>query len=115
MPGTLSNFSLINLLIVIHKKYEIKAANPYPTTDFNKTFSKITVDANHPFANFNLTWEAMVLSMRDASSGELQSGKVGGMQSVDPGCCDGEESCSIHKPEPVVEKPKSEGGCCGSC
>jgi FKBP-type peptidyl-prolyl cis-trans isomerase SlyD len=72
---------------------------------------EITVDANHPYADLDLTWEVTVLSSHLANQQEIDQGFPEGM-APSGGCCDSDSDCCDEDPAPVVEQQE---GCCGSC
>lgn len=51
--------------------------------------SDVTIDYNHPMAGRNLMFSVAVLSLRDATEEEVQTGVVGGMAAMAGGCCGG--------------------------
>lgn len=75
---------------------------------------EVTIDYNHPMAGRTLMFSVTILSLRDATEEEVQTGVVGGMAAMGGGCCgggghdhgDGGGCCST---EP---QPQSQGGCC---
>ena len=52
---------------------------------------EVTIDYNHPMAGKTLMFSVTVLSLRDATEEELQTGVVGGMAAMGGGCCGSEE------------------------
>ncbi len=56
-----------------------------------KSFSDndVTIDYNHPMAGRNLMFSVSILSLRDATEEEIQSGVVGGFAAMGGGCCGG--------------------------
>jgi len=80
------------------------------------TDSDVTIDYNHPMAGKSLMFSVTVLSLRDATEEEIQTGVVGGMAAMGGGCCGGghhdhgsEGGCCSSEP-----KEESHGGCgCG--
>ncbi len=78
--------------------------------------SEVTIDYNHPMAGKNLMFSVTILSLRDATEEEIQTGVVGGMAAMGGGCCGGghhdhgsEGGCCSSEP-----KQESHGGCgCG--
>ena len=51
--------------------------------------SDVTIDYNHPMAGRTLMFSVSVLSLRDATEEEVQTGVVGGMAAMGGGCCGG--------------------------
>lgn len=68
---------------------------------FNDT--DVTIDYNHPLAGKTLMFSVTVLTLRDATEEEIQTGVVGGMAAMGGGCCGGGS-----------HDHGSEGGCCSS-
>ncbi len=75
---------------------------------------EVTIDYNHPMAGRTLMFSVTVLSLRDATEEEIQTGVVGGMAAMGGGCCGGggqEQNagggCCSTDPQ-----PQSQGGCC---
>ncbi|QDF29660.1 FKBP-type peptidyl-prolyl cis-trans isomerase [Halarcobacter anaerophilus] len=62
--------------------------------------SDVTIDYNHPMAGKTLMFSVTVLSLRDATEEEIQTGVVGGMAAMG-GC-----GCGSHE--------QGEGSCCSS-
>lgn len=54
---------------------------------FNDT--DVTIDYNHPMAGRTLMFTVTILSLRDATEEEAQTGVVGGMAALGGGCCGG--------------------------
>ena len=69
------------------------------------TDTDVEIDYNHPMAGKSLMFSVTVLSLRDASEEEMQTGVVGGMAAMDSGCCGGGGSSESSAPA------KSSGGC----
>ncbi len=76
--------------------------------------SDVTIDYNHPMAGKTLMFSVTVLSLRDATEEELQTGVVGGMAAMGGGCCGGGGhdhgeggGCCSSEPQPE----QSHGGC----
>ncbi len=76
--------------------------------------SDVTIDYNHPMAGKTLMFSVTVLSLRDATEEEIQTGVVGGMAAMGGGCCGGgghdhgsEGGCCSSEPQPQ----QSHGGC----
>lgn len=65
------------------------------------TDNEVTIDYNHPMSGKTLMFSVSVLSLRDATEEEVQTGVVGGMAAMGGGCCGGGASSSA-------------GGCCGT-
>lgn len=78
--------------------------------------SDVTIDYNHPMAGKTLMFSITVLSLRDATEEEIQTGVVGGMAAMG-GCCGGgshshgEGSCCSS--EGGHDHGHSHGGGCG--
>lgn len=78
--------------------------------------SDVTIDYNHPMAGKTLMFSVTVLSLRDATEEEIQTGVVGGMAAMG-GCCGsgshshGEGSCCSS--EGGHDHGHSHGGGCG--
>ena len=53
---------------------------------------EVTIDYNHPMAGRTLMFSVTILSLRDASEEEVQTGVVGGMAAMGGGCCGGGSS-----------------------
>ncbi|NVJ52969.1 MAG: peptidylprolyl isomerase [Campylobacteraceae bacterium] len=77
------------------------------------TDSDVTIDYNHPLAGKTLMFSVTVLTLRDATEEEIQTGVVGGMAAMGGGCCGGgghdhgsEGGCCSTEP-----KEQSHGGC----
>ena len=73
---------------------------------------EVTIDYNHPMAGKTLMFSVTVLTLRDATEEEIQTGVVGGMAAMGGGCCGGggghdhgEGSCGTEQPQ------QSQGGC----
>lgn len=64
--------------------------------------NEVTIDYNHPMAGRTLMFTVTVLSLRDATAEEVQTGVVGGMAAMAGGCCGGGHGHS-----------HGGGGCCG--
>jgi FKBP-type peptidyl-prolyl cis-trans isomerase SlyD len=86
--------------------------------------AEVTIDYNHPMAGRTLMFSVAILSLRDATEEEIQTGVVGGMAAMGGGCCGGGGhshgggSCGTEDKEHShgggscgTEKPKSHGGC----
>jgi FKBP-type peptidyl-prolyl cis-trans isomerase SlyD len=78
------------------------------------TDSDVTIDYNHPMAGKTLMFSVTVLSLRDATEEEIQTGVVGGMAAMGGGCCGGGGhdhgeggGCCSSEPQPQ----QSHGGC----
>ena len=53
------------------------------------TDAEVTIDYNHPMAGRTLMFSVAILSLRDATEEEIQTGVVGGMAAMGGGCCGG--------------------------
>ena len=91
--------------------------------------TNVTIDYNHPMAGRTLMFSVAILSLRDATEEEVQTGVVGGMAAMGGGCCGGggghdhghdhgggscgtEDHGHSHGGGSCgTEKPKSHGGC----
>ena len=51
--------------------------------------TNVTIDYNHPMAGRTLMFSVAILSLRDATEEEVQSGVVGGFAAMGGGCCGG--------------------------
>ncbi len=67
------------------------------------TDEEVTIDYNHPMAGKTLMFSVTILSLRDATEEEIQTGVVGGMAAMGGGGCCGSEN-------PADAQP-SQGGC----
>lgn len=52
---------------------------------------EVTIDYNHPMAGRTLMFSVTILSLRDATEEEVQTGVVGGMAAMGGGCCGSNE------------------------
>ena len=50
---------------------------------------EVTIDYNHPMAGKTLMFTVSILSLRDATDEEVQTGVVGGFAAMGGGCCGG--------------------------
>ena len=66
------------------------------------TDTEVTIDYNHPMAGRTLMFSVAILSSREATEEELQTGVVGGMAAMGGGCCGSEN------PDDAAQ---SHGGC----
>lgn len=67
---------------------------------------EVIIDYNHPMAGKTLMFSVAVLSLRDATAEEIETGVVGGMAAMNAdggGCCGSEN--------PADEAPSQGGGC----
>ena len=67
------------------------------------TDAEVVIDYNHPMAGKTLMFSVAVLSLRDATEEEVQTGVVGGMSAMESGCCGGGGSTEA--------APAQSGGC----
>ncbi|MBM3860764.1 MAG: peptidylprolyl isomerase [Verrucomicrobia bacterium] len=75
-------------------------ASPVPLLVTQVTDSHVTLDANHPLADVDLTFDVEITGVREATEEELAGCGQGCCGSHSHGCCD--------------EKPEDHGqGCCG--
>src|SRR5574344_2770104 len=51
------------------------------------TDDEVTIDYNHPMAGRTLMFTVAILSLRDATDEEVQTGVVGGFAAMGGGCC----------------------------
>ncbi|HKM18850.1 MAG TPA: peptidylprolyl isomerase [Aliarcobacter sp.] len=51
--------------------------------------TNVTIDYNHPMAGKTLMFSVAILSLRDATDEEVESGVVGGFAAMGGGCCGG--------------------------
>ncbi|RBQ28976.1 FKBP-type peptidyl-prolyl cis-trans isomerase [Aliarcobacter vitoriensis] len=70
--------------------------------------NEVTIDYNHPMAGRTLMFSVAILSLRDATDEEIQTGVVGGMAAMAGGCCGG-GSCGTGD-----DHGHSHGGGCGT-
>lgn len=83
------------------------------------TDDEVTIDYNHPMAGKTLMFSVAILSLRDASEEEIQTGVVGGMAAMGGGCCGGggcgtDEHSHSHGGGCGSEPEASQGGGCGT-
>ena len=71
--------------------------------------ASVTIDYNHPMAGRTLMFSVAILSLRDATEEEIQSGVVGGFAAMGGGCCGG-GSCGTDE----HDHGHSHGGGCGT-
>lgn len=77
------------------------------------TDSDVTIDYNHPMAGRTLMFTVTVLSLRDATAEEIQTGYVGGMAAMAGGCCGGGHGgCGCSTDD--HDHGHSHGGGCGT-
>lgn len=67
------------------------------------TDTEVTIDYNHPMAGKTLMFSVTILSLRDATEEEVQTGVVGGMAAMGGGGC-----CGSQEPDNAGQ---SHGGC----
>lgn len=67
------------------------------------TEEEVTIDYNHPMAGKTLMFSVSVLSVREATAEELETGVVGGMAAMGGGCCGSQD--------PAADAGQSQGGC----
>ena len=70
------------------------------------TDDEVTIDYNHPMAGRTLMFTVEILSIREATEEEIQTGVVGGLAAMG-GCGCGDEHCD-------TPELKEQDGCCGS-
>ncbi len=73
------------------------------------TDEEVTIDYNHPMAGRDLIFTVEILSVREATEEEIQTGVVGGLAAMGSCGCD-DDSCDT----PEVAHNHKEDGCCGS-
>lgn len=85
------------------------------------TDDEVTIDYNHPMAGKTLMFSVAILSLRDASEEEIQTGVVGGMAAMGGGCCGGGGGCGTDDHSHShggggcgTEPEASQGGGCGT-
>ncbi len=76
------------------------------------TDSEVTIDYNHPMAGRTLMFSVAILSLRDATEEEVQTGVVGGMAAMGGGCC-GSNGAADSAGSCGTEEPKQSHGGCG--
>lgn len=70
--------------------------------------NEVTIDYNHPMAGRTLMFSVAILSLREATEEEIQTGVVGGFAAMGGGCGSG---CGCASGE---EEMPSQGGGCGT-
>ena len=75
--------------------------------------TNVTIDYNHPMAGRTLMFSVAILSLRDATEEEIQSGVVGGFAAMGGGCCGG-GSCGTGHDHDDHDHGHSQGGGCGT-
>ena len=75
--------------------------------------TNVTIDYNHPMAGRTLMFSVAILSLRDATEEEIQSGVVGGFAAMGGGCCGG-GSCGTGHDHDEHDHGHSQGGGCGT-
>jgi len=65
--------------------------------------AEVVIDYNHPMAGKTLMFSVAILSLRDATEEEVQTGVVGGMAAMGGGCCGSSGHSHSHS-----------GGSCGT-
>jgi FKBP-type peptidyl-prolyl cis-trans isomerase SlyD len=68
---------------------------------------EVTIDSNHPMAGKTLLFSVEILSIREATQEEIQTGAVGGLAAMGGGCGCGDQSCDS---DDIVENDS----CCSS-
>jgi len=63
---------------------------------------EVVIDYNHPMAGRTLMFSVAILSLRDATAEEIETGVVGGMAAMGGGCCGSENP---------ADAQQSQGGC----
>ena len=75
--------------------------------------TNVTIDYNHPMAGRTLMFLVAILSLRDATEEEIQSGVVGGFAAMGGGCCGG-GGCGTGHDHDDHDHGHSQGGGCGT-
>ena len=75
--------------------------------------TNVTIDYNHPMAGRTLMFSVAILSLRDATEEEIQSGVVGGFAAMGGGCCGG-GGCGTGHDHDDHDHGHSHGGGCGT-
>ena len=75
--------------------------------------TNVTIDYNHPMAGRTLMFSVAILSFRDATEEEVQSGVVGGFAAMGGGCCGG-GGCGTGHDHDDHDHGHSHGGGCGT-
>ena len=75
--------------------------------------TNVTIDYNHPMAGRTLMFSVAILSLRDATEEEIQSGVVGGFAAMGGGCCGG-GGCGTGHDHDDHDHGDSQGGGCGT-
>ncbi|AYJ80709.1 peptidylprolyl isomerase [Aliarcobacter cryaerophilus ATCC 43158] len=75
--------------------------------------TNVTIDYNHPMAGKTLMFSVAILSLRDATEEEVQSGVVGGFAAMGGGCCGG-GGCGTGHDHDDHDHGDSHGGGCGT-
>ena len=75
--------------------------------------TNVTIDYNHPMAGRTLMFSVAILSLRDATEEEVQSGVVGGFAAMGGGCCGG-GGCGTGHDHDDHDHGHSQGGGCGT-
>lgn len=79
------------------------------------TDDEVMIDYNHPLAGKALMFSVSILSLRDATAEEIETGVVGGMAAMGGGCCGGGHDHGHGEGGCCSSEPKAEGeGCCSS-
>jgi len=79
------------------------------------TDKDVTIDYNHPMAGKTLMFSVTVLSSRDATKEEVETGVVGGMAEMSSGCCGGGHKHAHSDGECCSSKPKASHSNNGGC
>ena len=75
--------------------------------------TNVTIDYIHPMAGRTLMFSVAILSLRDATEEEIQSGVVGGFAAMGGGCCGG-GGCGTGHDHDDHDHGDSQGGGCGT-
>ena len=76
--------------------------------------TSVTIDYNHPMAGRTLMFSVAILSLRDATEEEIQSGVVGGFAAMGGGGCCGGGGCGTGHDHDDHDHGHSHGGGCGT-
>ncbi len=77
--------------------------------------AEVTIDYNHPMAGRTLMFSVAILSLRDATEEEIQTGVVGGMAAMGGGCCGGGGHSHSHGGGSCGTEDKGHGHSHGGC
>ena len=77
--------------------------------------AEVVIDYNHPMAGKTLMFSVAILSLRDATEEEIQTGVVGGMAAMGGGCCGGGGHSHSHGGGSCGTEEKEHGHSHGGC